>query len=218
MFWRLCVTKNSTPTSKKGESTNKSGHSDKLTQKKNNNPKKMGKLLDRFKIRVSNQEFTIEIFNHDITDESLKLYSVVVNGREYTVEVETLETEPDSSSQPLQPETSKAPAETAPLAKPIKPTETSEMAKKEAPKEPAGSSVTPPKPESVKVLSAPMPGKILEIKTSIGASVEAGQPLVILEAMKMENVMTAPASGIVKGIPTKVGANVKQGEELVIIE
>lgn len=212
------MTDNSKSTSKKVEGINKSGHNDKLTQKKNNNPKKMGKLLDRFKIRVSNQEFTIEIYNHDITDESLKLYSVVVNGREYTVEVESLETEPDSGSQQSQPEPSKAPAETAPVAKPIKPTETSEITKKEALKEPARSSVTPPTSESVKILSAPMPGKILEIKTSIGASVEAGQPLVILEAMKMENVMTAPASGIVKGIPVEVGANVKQGEEMVIIE
>ena len=63
-----------------------------------------------------------------------------------------------------------------------------------------------------------MPGKILEIKTKIGDHVESGQPLVILEAMKMENVMTAPASGVVKEIPIQVGVNVNQGEKLVIIE
>jgi len=69
-----------------------------------------------------------------------------------------------------------------------------------------------------KVLTAPMPGKILEIKIKVGDHVESGQPLVILEAMKMENVMTAPATGIVKEIPIQVGANVNQGETLVVIE
>jgi glutaconyl-CoA decarboxylase len=69
-----------------------------------------------------------------------------------------------------------------------------------------------------KTLTAPMPGKILEIKVKVGDQVEAGQPIVILEAMKMENVMTAPASGIVKEIPIETGINVNQGDILVAIE
>src|SRR5699024_1110186 len=49
-------------------------------------------------------------------------------------------------------------------------------------------------------LSAPMPGKILEIMVQEGDKVELGEPVAILEAMKMENELKAPVSGIVGSI------------------
>ena len=58
----------------------------------------------------------------------------------------------------------------------------------------------------------------MEIKVKLGDGVEAGQPLVILEAMKMENVMTAPIGGTVRDIPVQVGNIVTQGDILVVIE
>jgi len=177
--------------------------------------KKSGKLLDRFKIRVSEQEFTIEIYNQDLTDENFRKYSVVVNGTPYSVEVESLELEDTSQSQ----EHTHATALSKPKPDRITPSDVP-MAKRVDRK----TAITPDLPTTKytafdeKTLSAPMPGKILEIKTKVGDQVDAGQPLVILEAMKMENVMPAPSSGTVKEIPIKVGQNVTQGEKLVIIE
>lgn len=173
----------------------------------NKKSKKPGKLLDRFRIKVSNQEFIIEIFNQDLLDEQLKKYSILVNGTQYTVEVESLSEDVDKQTQPIAGESSVTPTPNhAPVAKPV--------ATRITPSTPSA----PGSPVEGKVLTAPMPGKILEIKIKVGDHVESGQPLVILEAMKMENVMTAPATGIVKEIPIQVGANVNQGETLVVIE
>ena len=189
--------------------------------------KKKGKLLDRFRIRVSDSEFTIEIFNQDLADDDLKKYSVFVNGNLYSVEVEQLGL--DSTSESESPGKITVEGRTGPGTDKtsVKPKSelTTEVRSTQVPQainEPEPKSSRPTRSSSGtfgdNTLTAPMPGKILEIKTKIGDQVEAGQPLVILEAMKMENVMTAPASGIVKEIPTKVGVNVNQGDPLVIIE
>lgn len=58
-------------------------------------------------------------------------------------------------------------------------------------------------------LLAPMPGKVLEVRVSVGDLVEEGQGLVILEAMKMENVLKAPASLRVVGIEVEAGQAVE---------
>ena len=67
-------------------------------------------------------------------------------------------------------------------------------------------------------LAAPMPGKIIAVLTKVGAKVEKGAPLVILEAMKMEHTIIAPANGTVKGIHYKVGEQVPEGAELLEFE
>ena len=192
--------------------------------------KKKGKLLDRFRIRVSDSEFTIEIFNQDLADDELKKYSIFVNGNLYSVEVEQLGLDSTSESESPGKITvvgSTGPGKDQTSLKP-KSELTTEGRSTIAPKaidEPELESSGPTRPArsssdtfGENTLTAPMPGKILEIKINLGDQVEAGQPLVILEAMKMENVMTAPASGIVKEIPTKVGVNVNQGDPLVVIE
>ncbi|MCD4701126.1 MAG: acetyl-CoA carboxylase biotin carboxyl carrier protein subunit [Candidatus Aegiribacteria sp.] len=68
------------------------------------------------------------------------------------------------------------------------------------------------------VVTAPMPGLVVEIMCSDGDTVEAGQGVLVLEAMKMQNEITAPASGIITGIPVKSGASVNLGDNLFIIE
>ena len=67
---------------------------------------------------------------------------------------------------------------------------------------------------SVKVV-APMPSKILTVKTSEGAVVKRGQVLFILEAMKMENVLKSPRDGIVKAIFVTKGKSVEKNQILV---
>ena len=63
-----------------------------------------------------------------------------------------------------------------------------------------------------------MPGKVTTTHVEEGATVEEGQLLLILEAMKMEHRITAPASGMVKQMRVSVGDQVNNGELLVVLE
>ena len=65
---------------------------------------------------------------------------------------------------------------------------------------------------------AQMPGKVIKVLAAPGANVEAGQGLVVVEAMKMQNEMKAPKSGRVVRIHVKEGATVAAGEPLVVVE
>jgi pyruvate carboxylase subunit B len=65
------------------------------------------------------------------------------------------------------------------------------------------------------VLRAPMPGKISKLLVSQGELVEAGQGLIILEAMKMENELRSPAAGIVKAVRVAEGAAVEKNALLL---
>jgi 3-methylcrotonyl-CoA carboxylase alpha subunit len=66
-------------------------------------------------------------------------------------------------------------------------------------------------------LSAPMPGKVIAIHTSIGTWVEAGTPLLTLEAMKMEHTINTPINGEVSEIYFQVGEMVEDGAQLIAI-
>ncbi len=67
-------------------------------------------------------------------------------------------------------------------------------------------------------ITAPMPGKIVRVMVEVGAHVEAGDGLVIVEAMKMQNEMKAPKSGIITELHATPGATVAAGDVLVVIE
>lgn len=67
-------------------------------------------------------------------------------------------------------------------------------------------------------LHAPMPGLIVDVLVEAGAKVEAGQPLVIVEAMKMQNELVAPLAGRVAKISVAPGAAVETGQLLIAIE
>jgi biotin carboxyl carrier protein len=67
-------------------------------------------------------------------------------------------------------------------------------------------------------IRSPMPGKILDVRVTAGVTVEAGQVLVLLEAMKMENALTAEGAGQVKKIHVSVGDLVDLGQLLVELE
>ncbi len=68
----------------------------------------------------------------------------------------------------------------------------------------------------VNEIKAPMPGLILEVKVSEGQTVQKGDALLILEAMKMENVLKAPADGLVKSIRVNKGQSVEKNSVLVV--
>ena len=63
-----------------------------------------------------------------------------------------------------------------------------------------------------------MPGKVVRILVSAGDDVHAGQGLVVVEAMKMENEIGAPRAGRVKSIDVEAGQNVETGARLIVLE
>ena len=129
-------------------------------------------------------------------------YKVTLNGKTYEVEVEhgkavlldeyeALAPAPAAAAAPA------APAAAAPAAAPA-PAAPVDLA--------AGETV-----------AAPMPGNILRVDVKQGDKVTAGQILVILEAMKMENEIVAPKDGTVAQVVTSKGAVVDTGAPLVVI-
>jgi acetyl/propionyl-CoA carboxylase alpha subunit len=67
-------------------------------------------------------------------------------------------------------------------------------------------------------LLAPMPGLVLRVLADVGATVTAGQPLVVLEAMKMEQTVTAPADGVLAELRAKAGEQVAAGQILAVVD
>ncbi|MBB2183017.1 biotin/lipoyl-binding protein [Lachnospiraceae bacterium MD1] len=134
----------------------------------------------------------------------MKYYTITVNGTTYDVSVEEGVRSPQAA----------APVSPAPVAAP-KPA----AAPQEAPSAPAAA---PAKPAasgsagSVKV-NSPMPGKILNIKASVGQAVKKGDVILILEAMKMENEIVAPQDGTVASIDVAAGQSVEAGNLLATL-
>lgn len=122
----------------------------------------------------------------------MKYYNITVNGVAYSVSVE----ETATGAAPV------AAAPAAPVAPKAAP------APAAAPKAAAGAA-------GAVAVKAPMPGNILDVKVAAGASVKAGDVLVILEAMKMENEIVAPQDGTVASINVNKGDTVNSGDVLV---
>lgn len=67
----------------------------------------------------------------------------------------------------------------------------------------------------VNELKAPMPGLIVDIRVEPGQTVQKGDPLLVLEAMKMENILKAPADGTIASLKVNLRDNVQKGQVLV---
>ena len=128
-------------------------------------------------------------------------YKVTLNGRTYEVEVETDRAILVDEYEAYAP--APAPA-AAPAAAPVA-----------APAAPAAAA--PTEVAAGERVSAPMPGNILKVEVNKGDKVKAGQLLVILEAMKMENEIVAPKAGTVAQVVVKVGEKVDTGATLVVL-
>lgn len=120
----------------------------------------------------------------------MKRYTITVNGTAYDVTVD------EAGSAPAAP----APAPAAAPAKAAAP----------APAAPAASGA-----EGAVKIDAPMPGTILDVKVSAGSSVESGQVLCILEAMKMENDIVAPQAGTISSVNVNKGDSVEAGQVII---
>lgn len=126
-------------------------------------------------------------------------YVVTLNGKNYEVEVNETEAVVTNVSDAVY-----APAPVAPAAPVAAP----------APAAPAAPQAV--SADGTKIV-APMPGSIVNINVSAGQAVKAGDVLIVLEAMKMENDITAPCDGTVKQIVTTKGATVNTDDVLLVI-
>lgn len=68
-----------------------------------------------------------------------------------------------------------------------------------------------------RALKSPMPGRILRLQCKEGATVAEGDPLLVIEAMKMENELFAPTSGVVSKLSVVVGQSVESGATLLVV-
>lgn len=132
----------------------------------------------------------------------LRKFKISIDGKEYLVEMEEI------GGVPQTPVAAPA-APTAPVAE-ATPTPAPAPAEQTAPttSTPAGSDAMP----------SPMPGTILKILVNVGDTVQENQPLMILEAMKMENEIVAGKGGTVTGIHVQQGDMVNPGEPLITIK
>ena len=125
----------------------------------------------------------------------LRKFKIKVDGQEYQVEMEEIGAVA-------------APAPVAPVAAPAAP------AVEAAPAPAAPVAATP---AGADAMPSPMPGNILRILVNVGDTVTENQPLMILEAMKMENEIVAAKAGVVAGIHVKEGQVVNTGDALITI-
>ena len=72
--------------------------------------------------------------------------------------------------------------------------------------------------QKIKEIKAPMPGLVLEILSTNGQTIHKGDPLLILEAMKMENIIKSPGEGVIRMIQVDKGAIVDKGQVLIEME
>lgn len=147
--------------------------------------------MKEYKLKLKGKDYNVAVFS--IED---KTAEVSVNGVRYRVEIEG-ESTPEPLLRPvlMQPK----PTETAarPAARP----------RSESPVASAG-----------KTVSSPLPGVVLNICVKEGQSVQRGQKMAVVEAMKMENDILAPVDGVVSTVYVSVGESVLEGAKLLTIK
>ena len=129
-------------------------------------------------------------------------YKVTLNGKTYEVEVEhgkavLLDEYEALAPAPAAPAAAAAPVAAAPAA--------------------ASAPAAPVNLAAGETVASPMPGNILRVEVNQGDTVKAGQLLIVLEAMKMENEIVAPKDGTVVQVVTSKGSVVETGAPLVVI-
>lgn len=129
----------------------------------------------------------------------MRKFNITVNGQAYEVEVDEL-----GGVAP-------APRAAAPKAAPA-PAPAAAAAPAAAP-----APAAEPVPAGAATVNAPMPGKVLEVKVSVGDSVKRGDVLLILEAMKMQNEIMAPQDGKITAIRVTPNVNVSTGDAMIVM-
>lgn len=150
-----------------------------------------------YSLKINGHNYDVQI---DDVNESSTVTRVIVNGTTYEVEIGGTK-----SAAVQRPQVAPAPKEANSAQ--VKPTTAAPA--------PRIAAVAPSSGYSVK---CPLPGTVLSINVKVGDTVSAGQTLVVLEAMKMENNIDADRGGVVKQILVQQGATVMEGDNLIVIE
>ncbi len=137
-------------------------------------------------------------------------YNVTLNGKIYEVDV----TETDAIVTGI----SQVPVMTAaPVAAPAQAPVAAPAPVAEAPAEAPAAPAAPAAVADGTQIKAPMPGTVLAVKKNVGDAVKAGDVVIVLEAMKMENDIVAPCDGTVKSINAPKGSTVNTDDVLAVI-
>ncbi len=155
----------------------------------------MEKKLKNYQLTINNNPYSVLI--KEVTDSTI---TAEVNGEIHIVSVENIQ-----NVSPLMPEISHEQSSPAPSTQQL----------------PVSSNggVQPAKPvANIGSIHTPIPGQIININVSKGDKVLAGQKLMVLEAMKLENVISSNIDGTVKNILISEGDVVQQGQLLIDIE
>lgn len=146
----------------------------------------------------------------------MKSYKMKINGNDYEVAIKDFSgnnVEVEVNGKAYNVELPEAPKAKAPVINRPAATPTAAPA-------PAPSAAPAPRPSAggaAGAVRSPLPGVVLEIKTSVGATVKQGDLILILEAMKMENNIVADKDGTVTQILVNKGDNILEGTELFVI-
>lgn len=147
--------------------------------------------MKQYKFKIGGVGYEVEVGNFDGQN-----ITVNVNGTPYEVEMET--TVQASKTPIITRRTAAAPTAAAPAATP---------SLSQTPKATSGG--------AVRKIESPLPGSIMRINVAVGDTVKAGQCLLVMEAMKMENNVMADKDGTIQAIKVKVGDTVLQGDVLM---
>ncbi|WP_418983144.1 biotin/lipoyl-containing protein [Alistipes sp.] len=149
-----------------------------------------------YSLKINGQNYDVQI---DKVNETSTIAHVIVNGTPYEVEIAGAK-----GSVSTKPQVAPAPPEA----------DSAQITPVTAVPSPRVAASAPASGYAVK---CPLPGTVLSIKVAVGDKIAAGQTLVVLEAMKMENNIDADRAGVVKEILVQQGATVMEGDKLVVI-
>ncbi len=177
---------------------------------------KAGKLIEKKEKTAPAKGKHLRTFNVFVDDEFFEVGVEETGGTPIVSYIQQAQ-----SQVPVQQLATVAPSAHVVPAAPQAPASPPAQATSDSPEVPAKSTITAPKKTESDAggtpLKAPMPGIIVSYKKQVGDSVNAGETVVILEAMKMENALPAPAGGIIKSINFAAGDSVARSDVLCII-
>jgi biotin carboxyl carrier protein len=153
--------------------------------------------MKKYVLEIGEKEYTAEV--KELTTEYAK---VDINGDEYHVKLKELGRKMGALP-------------TIESVKPATPAPTS--APKPGPAKPKTAPPAAPTGTNAESINAPLPGLILEVKVNEGDQIKAGQDIMVMEAMKMENLVQAPHDGTVEKIYVNKGDSVAEGDLLAQI-
>lgn len=132
----------------------------------------------------------------------LRKFRIKINNKEYMVEMEEIG----------------APVPVVQPAAVLAPAATPASAAVPAPAATPAPVAAPPVSGNGTTLDAPMPGKVLKLLVNVGEQVKENQPIIVLEAMKMENEIVAPKDGVISAVYVKEGSSIDVGQPIATVE